>query len=1149
MKIREFLSLYEQDAITNTALEYISQADKGLHIQLKGLSGSLDAVVATLACRSHPGIHLFILQNREEAAYFMQDIETLTEKQGPEILLFPASFKKPYQVQEVDNANVLQRAETLSAINAMTGARNQGKAMAGAMVFTYPEALAERVVNKKFLTENTTTLRVGDKVDVAFLGELLAEYDFERTDFVYEPGQYAIRGGIIDVYSFSSEWPYRIELFGDEVESIRSFNPETQLSQDQRQALSLVPNVQRKVTVEERDSFMNFLPQDSCIWIKDWALTAEVIDKTFEKAEESFQDLVKDGPQIVNSPGELFEKADGFKKTLADRRVVEFGFRLSQKKNIRVEFSSRPQPSFNKNFDLLAKALGRFQSQHITNIIASDVPRQLERLQTIFEELDRTLRFQPLYAGLREGFEDDNMKLVCYTDHQIFERFHRARQRERFSKSKALTLKELKTLKAGDYVVHIDYGVGRFVGLETMEANGRQQEGIRLIYRDDDSLIVSIHQLHKISRYAGKEGTPPPISKLGSEEWENKKARVKKKVKDIARDLINLYARRRQATGFAYSRDTYLQAELESSFMYEDTPDQAKATQDAKTDMEKSYPMDRLVCGDVGFGKTEVAIRAAFKAATDGKQVAVLVPTTILAMQHHKTFRDRLKDFPITVDYVNRFKSTAQVKETLRKLEEGKIDIIIGTHRLVSKDIKFKNLGLMIIDEEQKFGVKTKDRLKEMRVNVDVLTLTATPIPRTLQFSLMGARDLSIIQTPPPNRQPVTTEVHLYDESFIRDAVRAELQRGGQVFLVHNRINDIEEMGNMVLRLVPDAKVGVAHGQMDGDRLENTMLKFMEGEYDVLVSTNIIESGLDIPNANTIIINRAHMFGLSDLHQMRGRVGRSNAKAYCYLLTPPVSTLPTDARKRLQTLEEFSDLGDGFKVAMRDLDIRGAGDLLGAEQSGFITDLGFDAYHKMLDEAVAELKDDEFKQLFATEAMKDAAKKAMHIKDTLIETDQDAIIPDKYVANISERLGLYSQLDAARKETDLEVFKKEITDRFGPMPEQVENLLKSVRLRWAAGRLGFEKLTYKDSNLKGYFPTQTQKDGKPTQNDYFQSDAFGQILQYVQQHPAHTRLRESGKRLILTIQQAGTLDEAIALLTSLAPQEDLALEDSQPMAG
>jgi transcription-repair coupling factor (superfamily II helicase) len=735
------------------------------------------------------------------------------------------------------------------------------------------------------------------------------------------------------------------------------------------------------------------------------------------------------------------------------------------------------------------------------------------------------VHFQPLEFSLRQGFVDQTLKITCYTDHQIFERFHRYRAKEKFSKTKALTLRELQTLQPGDFVTHIDYGVAKFAGLEKKEVNGHEQEAIRLVFRDDDLLYVSIHALHKISKYSGKDGAPPVINKLGTQEWENKKSKAKKRVKDIAKELIALYAKRKTAPGFAYPADGFLQAELESSFIYEDTPDQARATEDVKRDMQMPHPMDRLVCGDVGFGKTEVAIRATFKAATEGKQVAVLVPTTILAMQHYRTFSERLSNFPVKVQYVSRFKSDKEIKEILADVQEGKVDVLIGTHRIVSKDVVFKNLGLLVIDEEQKFGVKVKDRLKELKVNVDVLTLTATPIPRTLHFSLMGARDLSIISTPPPNRQPVTTELHTFDEITIRNAVSYELRRGGQVFFVHNRVGDIESLANTVYKLVPDARIGIAHGQMDGDRLEKAMLKFIDGEYDVLVSTNIIESGLDIPNANTIIINQAHMFGLSDLHQMRGRVGRSNKKAFCYLLTPPASLLTSDSRKRLMALEEFSDLGDGLKVAMRDLDIRGAGNLLGAEQTGFINDLGFETYHKILDDAIQELKETDFKDLFAAEL---AEKAKLIVQDCIIETDLEILIPETFVNSTSERLQLYSRLDNIKDENQLQKFTVEVKDRFGILPASVEELINSVRLRWLGEQLGFEKLSLKSEKLRAYFVS-----GK---DEYFNSDTFGRILAFVQKHTRQCKMRDSAGKAMLVVENIKTVDAAIELLAQMSGQ-------------
>ncbi|MGV3588301.1 MAG: transcription-repair coupling factor [Adhaeribacter sp.] len=1117
MKIKDFLELYRRDALVNTVAERLKSAPP-FHIQLKGLVGSLDAVLtAATAGLLDEAHHLVILHDKEEAAYFHSDLQNLFDGEK-ETLLFPSSYKRPYSFDETENANILMRAEVLNLLNSKTGK--------GMVIVTYPEALTEKVINKKSLVANTFGAKVGEKLDTNFLNEVLTEYDFERTDFVYEPGQFAIRGGIVDIFSYANDLPYRIELFGDEIESIRTFNPHTQLSVETKPQVSIVPNVQTKLLQETREPFLEFIPANTKIWFKDARQAFDVIDESFDKAVQAFEYLMltNGGTQVVSKPEDLFESSKTVKKQLDNFVTVEFGKRFNFKNSEVIQFDIKPQPSFNKDFGLLVSNLHENQSHNLVNIISADSPRQIDRLTTIFDELDHDVKFQHLGISLREGFIDENAKIALYTDHQLFERYYKYKTKEKFSKSKALTLKELRALHPGDYVTHVDYGIGRFAGLEKVDVGGRMQEAIRLVYRDDDLLYVSIHALHKISKYTGKEGTPPTMSKLGSPEWENKKSRVKKKVKDIAEELIKLYAKRKSAPGYAYTRDGFLQAELESSFIYEDTPDQGKATEDVKADMEQPHPMDRLVCGDVGFGKTEVAIRAAFKAACDGKQVAVLVPTTILAMQHYKTFRDRLEKFPVNVEFINRFKTAKDIKETLKRVAEGKTDILIGTHRIVSKDVKFKDLGLMIIDEEQKFGVKTKERLKEMRVNVDSLTLTATPIPRTLHFSMMGARDLSVIATPPPNRQPVQTELHVFDQSIIRDALMQELKRGGQVFFVHNRVSDIEEMANLILKLVPDARVTYAHGQMDGEKLEKRMMKFVEGEFDVLVSTNIIESGLDIPNANTIIINRAHMFGLSDLHQMRGRVGRSNKKAYCILLTPPVSGLPSDARKRLSTLEEFSDLGDGFKVAMRDLDIRGAGNLLGGEQSGFINDLGFEMYHQILDDAVKELKETEFRDLFLKGPdLKDLVDQ---VRECSIETDMEILIPDNYVSNISERLNLYSKLDSVKDKESLDKIQNSITDRFGPLPPEVVQLIDIVKLRWEAQKLGFEKLSIKKEIMRGYLPAEN--------NDrYFQGETFGKILKYVQQHSRTSRLKESKDKLQVIFENVDSVDKAKAIFDAI----------------
>ncbi|WP_128545380.1 transcription-repair coupling factor [Larkinella soli] len=1135
MKVTELLSLYTEDSFIRIIGEQFQQPSGGepVRIQLKGVAGSLDAVLAAAVYRLNPGTHLFVLSDKEEASYFYNDLQNLL---GQDVLFFPMSYKKPYQYEEIENANVLMRAEVLNKLNAAS--------KTGALIVSYPEALSEKVINKRSLRANTLSVRIGDRLDSNFINELLNSYDFEKTDFVYEAGQFSIRGGIIDVFSFASEFPYRIELFGDEVDSIRTFNPESQLSTDPVDSISIIPNIENKLIHEIREPFLEFLPETATLWFKDVELTLEIIEKSFERAEQSLAGIMggSGGIQVVSDPNALFETRRGLLNQIKSFRTVEFGRRFyfkAKKKGPEADsngedtsapatlrtqqYSSKAQPSFNKDFKRLVENLGENQGKGYTNIIAAESYKQQERLNTIFEELDPFVKFQPLPVSLREGFVDEQLKIVCYTDHQIFDRYYKYRVRDKFSKSKALTLRELKTLQPGDYVTHVDHGIGRFAGMEKVDVGGREQEAIRLIYRDNDVLLVSIHSLHKIAKYTGKEGTPPVMSKLGSQEWELKKSRVKKQVKDIAKELISLYAKRRQAPGFSFSHDSFLQAELESSFIYEDTPDQAKATTDVKADMEQAHPMDRLVCGDVGFGKTEVAIRAAFKAVADNKQVAILVPTTILAMQHFHTFSERLANFPVKVEYINRFRSTAQIKETLRRVESGETGILIGTHRIVNKDVKFKDLGLLVVDEEQKFGVKTKERLKEMRFNVDVLTLTATPIPRTLHFSLMGARDLSVIATPPPNRQPVTTEVHVFNEALIRDAVSYEIRRGGQVFFVHNRVNDIESLANLIIRLVPDARVTVAHGQMEGERLERVMTKYIEGDYDVLVSTNIIESGLDIPNANTIIIHQAHMFGLSDLHQMRGRVGRSNKKAFCYLLTPPVSNITTDARKRLQTLEDFSELGEGFKIAMRDLDIRGAGNLLGAEQSGFINDLGFEMYHRILDEAVQELKETEFKNLFMPD---EDAVRSLQLPDTLIETDLQVLIPEAYVANISERLSLYNQLDNIRTEQELETFRRGMVDRFGPLPEEVENLIKLVTVRWKAERLQLEKLTLKNNILKGTFVSSGN-------DEFFNSGQFGKVIDYVKKNPAKCSLKDLKGKLVLTRQEVDTVDEMNEILSQM----------------
>lgn len=1107
LRASDFLSIYTQDSLLRTLAEGIRTPEHN-SIQVKGLSGSLSSTIIASVYKILGGNHVIVLHDKEEASYFINDLQNLLGEKS--ILFFPMSYKKPYEYDEVENANVLMRAEVLSRWN--DNPKHQ-------IIVTYPEALSEKVLNKKSLASNTFIINQGDRLDLPFLAEFLSSFGFEKSDFVYEAGQYSIRGGIVDVFSYAFELPFRIELFGDEVDSLRTFNPGSQLSVEQLNKISLMPNIQTKVILEKRQSLFEFIPDDSRIWIRDVELTTDVLHKSLQKAIGGFDKIAsKSGSKnLALEPDELFVNASLFTDQLSEFVHVEFGNRFTNKQTKVFSFLSNPQPSFHKNFEMIVENLTAHQHQNFSCFVASDQPRQLDRLQEIITEINPDLKVQPLPFALHEGFLDHQLKILCYTDHQLFERFHRYRVKERFSKSKAITLRELQALQPGDFVTHIDYGIAKFAGLEKSETSGREQEAIRLVFRDNDLMYVSIHSLHKISKYSGKEGTAPVISKLGSGEWENKKNKVKRKVQDIAKELIDLYAKRKAAPGFAYAPDGFLQAELESSFIYEDTPDQAKATEDVKRDLELAHPMDRLICGDVGFGKTEVAIRAAFKVVSEGKQVAVLVPTTILAMQHERTFSDRLSSFPVKIDYISRFKKSKQIKDMLGGVKSGEINILIGTHRIVSKDIVFKDLGLLVIDEEQKFGVKVKERLKELKLNVDVLTLTATPIPRTLHFSLMGARDLSIISTPPPNRQPVSTTLHTFNEELIRDAVSNELARNGQVFFVHNRVSDIEQVANIIYKLVPDARIGIAHGQMEGDKLERVMLKFIDGEYDVLVSTNIIESGLDIPNANTIIINQAHLIGLSDLHQMRGRVGRSNKKAFCYLLTPQGKLLSADSRKRLTSLEEFSELGDGFKVAMRDLDIRGAGNLLGAEQSGFITDLGFETYHKILDDAILELKETEFKDLFAAEL---AEKVKLVVQDCIIETDLEIIIPDTYVSNISERLSLYSRIDSLKDEKEFIQFKDQLADRFGPLPPSVEQLINSVKLRWVGEELGFEKITLKNEKLKAQFVSK---------DEYFKSELFGKILAFVQTHSRSCRMKDVKGKLILTIENILTIDDAIGV--------------------
>tara|TARA_B110000037_G_scaffold33143_2_gene40053 strand:- start:32966 stop:36295 length:3330 start_codon:yes stop_codon:yes gene_type:complete len=1106
MTVDEFKQSY-QNSEKVVAIASLLQED-AVKLNLNGLVASSAAVVVNAVIQNRTGFHLFVLSDKEEAAFFLNDLENLN-KTASNILFFPHSYKSPYQLEEIDNANVVSRAEVLERIN-------RGNT---SIVVTYPEALFEKIITKKQFAKNILEIRKGTEYSVDFINELLIEYEFDKVDFVYAPGQFAVRGGIIDIFSFSNDIPYRVEFYGDEVDSIRTFDPVNQLSIKSMSRLTVVPNIQSYASEEVREDILQFIPNQTNIWIKDYQLTGSTLEKEYKKALKIYNELPES--RVKHSPPmDLFYPKIGFDKSIQNFNVIEFGNRPFFKGE-EFHFNISVQPSFNKNFELLIEDLRKNETAGFKNIIVSSQAKQVERLYAIFEDLNSSVQFTTLSFALHEGFIDNDLKFTCYTDHQIFERYHRFRLKEGFRKNQqALTIKEIYNLQKGDYVTHIDHGIGKFSGLEIIDVNGKPQEAIRLLYRDNDVLYVSIHSLHRISKYSGKEGTQPKMNKIGTQTWSNTKKKTKSKIKEIAYDLIKLYAKRKQESGFPFSPDTYLQNELEASFIYEDTPDQEKTTAAVKADMEADSPMDRLVCGDVGFGKTEIAIRAAFKAVADSKQVAILVPTTILALQHYKTFKERMENMPCTVDYVNRFKSTKQINDTLKRLEEGKIDIIIGTHALVGKKVKFKDLGLIIIDEEQKFGVSVKDKLKLFRASVDTLTLTATPIPRTLQFSLMGARDLSIINTPPPNRQPVDTELVTFNEELIRDVVTYETQRGGQVFFVHNRVQNIHEVGGMIQRLCPGIRVAIGHGQMDGKKLENLMSDFVNHEYDVLVATTIIESGIDVANANTILINNAQKFGLSDLHQMRGRVGRSNKKAFCYLITPPMHTLPSDSRKRLEAVAHFSDLGSGFNIAMRDLDIRGAGNLLGGEQSGFIADIGFEMYQKILNEAMQELRQNEFKDLFTEDKSVDEME---FVTDCILETDLELLIPDTYVNNVAERLMIYQSLDNSKNATDLDIFRSNMEDRFGPIPALVHELIKSIELRWMAKDLGFEKLVIKANKMIGYFVAQQD-------SPYYQSSHFTKVLSFIQTNPQDAKMNERNNKLRLIFDDVKSISKSIANL-------------------
>jgi transcription-repair coupling factor (superfamily II helicase) len=1059
--------------------------------------------------------HLVVLNDAEEAAYFFNSIESITE--AMDLFYFPSSFKTPHNFNLLNPSHVMLRTEALTKIS-MGGNKK--------ILVTYPEALFEKVILPKTLQNNIIQIKTNDHLEVNTLLQQLVDYGFDRTDFVYEPGQFAVRGGILDIYSFGNEKPYRIELFGEEVDSIRLFDPASQLSERKLLQVNIIPNVTTQFEQTEQIPLLDFISIDTLIWLKDWNVIKQKGLDQYELLHDFLEHHQNNSVIEIDAHHKRTKISDlvvveETEQQLMQRSIIEWGFQ-PQLTHEKIVFNTQVQPAFNRQFQLLIENVQSYEKKGYAIFIFAEQAKQLERLHAIFTDLKTEIQFTPIVKNIHEGFIDHDHKIVCYTDHQIFQRYHKYKVKQAYSKSKAITLRTLRDLQPGDYVTHIDHGVGVYSGLQKMEVNGLMQEAVRIIYKDSDILYVNINSLHKISKYTGKEGSPPKVNKLGSDAWVKLKDKTKAKVKEIAFDLIKLYAQRKAQSGFAFSPDNYMVYELEASFMYEETLDQSKAIADVKKDMEGLAPMDRLVCGDVGFGKTEVAVRAAFKAAIDGKQVALLVPTTILAFQHYKTFVDRLKDFPITVDYLNRFKSSAQKKETIEKVKQGKIDILVGTHGVLGKEVQFKDLGLMIIDEEQKFGVGHKEKLKTLKTTVDCLTLTATPIPRTLHFSLMGARDLSIINTAPANRQPIHTEVQVFNEDVIRETIYFETERGGQVFFIHNRVQGLAEMCSMIQSLCPDLSIGYAHGQLEGHLLEEKILDFIERRYDVLVCTNIVESGVDIPNVNTIIINNAHQFGLSDLHQLRGRVGRSNKKAFCYLLAPPISTLPDDSRKRLQTLEQFSELGSGFQIAMRDLDIRGAGNLLGGEQSGFMVEIGFEMYQKILAEAVRELKRSDFKELFKEEI----SQQDDFVQDCTIDTDLEIMIPDAYVESIGERLSLYTRMDQTENEEDLELLRVEMADRFGPIPAPVEDLFTTIKCRKLAIALGFEKMTLKDTTLRCFFINRPD-------SPYFESNIFKQLLLFAQTNMNNAHFKQVGKNFILIIKEVKSMNDCHRILTKI----------------
>ena len=1113
--LEELIQLYAQSEIVGKITARQSDPKRML---LSGTKGSV--LPFYLAAAANQGLKYLLLVSpeKESAAYLYNDLINLTSSES--VHLLPDSFKRPGNYERFEPSNALARTEIINQISMSD---------APYIIVSYPEALMEKSVDSTLLAQHRIKIKKGETIDVDTIIDVLLEYGFVRTDFVFEPGQFSIRGGIVDIFSFGSEWPYRIELFDEEVESIRLFHPSDQRSLRSIEQLGIVPDVNKNFQTSQKSSLLTSLQKDTMVVFTDLQFTVDRWNKGYEAMLQASKALKLNVEEKEASRAILNQEA--MDPSVDFLQALEpFSLLFTKAPEMPIEWTDKftseilPQPDFNKNFTLLIEDLDVLNRKKYQTFLFAENPKQIERFYSIFEDLEAPVKFIPINKSLAQGFIDEKLKIACYTDHQIIKRFHRYRLKHGFSKSDSINMRMLRELRPGDFVTHIDHGVGRYSGLEKIDIGGHNQESVRLIYHNNDVLYVSINSLHKIAKFSGKDGTAPKLSKLGSDAWQRVKNKTKKKVKDIAGELIKLYARRKASQGFAFPPDGHLQNELEASFIYEDTPDQMTATQDVKEDMQKAHPMDRLICGDVGFGKTEVAMRAAFKAVLGGKQVAVLVPTTILALQHQRTFSERLKPFGTEVDYINRFRTTKEKNEVIKRLKEGSIDIVIGTHGLLNKKIEFKDLGLLIIDEEQKFGVAAKEKLRNITVNVDTLTLTATPIPRTLQFSLMAARDMSILRTAPPNRRPIHTEVRVFNQELVRDAIDFEVNRGGQVFFVHNRVKSLMDMGAMLKKICPDISMAIAHGQMAPEKLERTLVGFIDGDFDVLLSTNIIETGLDIPNVNTIIINNAHHFGMSDLHQLRGRVGRSNRKAYCYLFAPPLSALTVDARKRLKTLEEFSDLGSGFHIAMKDMDIRGAGNLLGGEQSGFISDIGYETYQKILNEAITELKESEFKELFKEEL----EEKSQYVHDVIVDTDIEMDLPGDYVRSGQERLNLYTEIDQLEDKESVNEFQEMLRDRFGPIPQSTKMLFAALEVRWACKKLGFSRVIYKNDTLRMFFVENAQ-------SVYYESDIFHRIMQFVatQGGKLELRIKENRNRLFIIRDEIDELTDIVDILHAI----------------